>query len=90
MDMYDFFFAAPRGNPFLHVSYNNYISGKYLSQTLTTVDLRKIFLDFFLWLPESGDYSLRESFATLIKHSVRAKQKYYDEQPLTPKKRESA
>ena len=50
-------------------------------------DLRKIFVDFFLSLPESGDYSLRESFATLIKHSVRAQQKYCDEQPLTQKKK---
>lgn len=86
---HDFFFVAPRGNPFSHASYNNYISGlfeKYLSRRLTTVDLRKIVVDYFLSLPESGDYSLRESFATLMKHSIRAQQKYYDERPLSQKK----
>ena len=86
---HDFFFVAPRGNPFSHASYSNYISGlfeKYLSRRLTTVDLRKIVVDYFLSLPESGDYSLRESFASLMKHSVRAQQKYYDQRPLTQKK----
>ena len=84
-----FFFVALRGNPFSHASYNNYISGlfeKYLSQILTMVDLRKIVIDYFFSLPESGDYSLRESFATLMKHSIRAQQKYYNEPPLTQKK----
>lgn len=86
---HDFFFVAPRGNRFSHASYNYYISGlfeKYLSRRLTTVDLRKIVVNYFLSLPESGDYSLRESFATLMKHSIRAQQKYYDERPLTQKK----
>ena len=49
-------------------------------------DLRKVVVDYFLSLPESGDYSLRESFATLMKHSVRTQQKYYDERPLAQKK----
>ena len=86
---HDFLFVALRGNPFSHASYRNYISGlfeKYLSRRLTTVDLRKIVVDYFLSLPESGDYSLRESFATLMKHSIRAQQKYYNERPLTQKK----
>ena len=81
--------VAQRGNPFSHASYNYYISGllkKYLSRRLTTVDLRKIVVDYFLSLPENSDYSLRESFATLMKHSIRAQQKYYDERPLTQKK----
>ena len=89
---HDFFFVAARGNPFSHISYNSYISGlfeKYLSRRLTTVDLRKVVVDYFLSLPESGDYSLRESFATLMKHSVRTQQKYYNERPLA-QKRESA
>jgi len=84
-----FFFVALRGNPFSHASYNNYISGlfeKYLSRRLTTVDLRKIVVDYFLSPPESSDYSLRESFPTLMKHSVREQQKCYDERPLTQKK----
>ena len=66
---HDLFFVAPRGNPFSHASYNNYISGlfeKYLSRRLTTVDLRKIVVDYFLSPPESSDYSLRESFPTVV------------------------
>ena len=37
-------------------------------------------------MPESGDDSLRESFATLMKHSVRTQKRYYDERPLAQKK----
>ena len=45
---------------------------KYFSLKLTTVDLRKTVVNHFLTLPEGGDYSLRESFAALMKHSVRS------------------
>ena len=86
---HDFFFVNWRGDPFTHKSYNRYISAlfdKYFSLKLTTVDLRKAVVDHFLTLPESGDYSLRESFATLMKHSVRTQRRYYDERPLAVKK----
>ena len=43
-------------------------------------------MNHFLMLPESGDQSLRESFATAMKHSVRTQKRYYDEQPLAQKK----
>ena len=86
---HDFFFLNRRGDPFTHASYNNYISAlfeKYLSLKLTTVDLRKAVVNYFLTLPQSGDLSLRESFATLMKHSVRTQKRCYDERPLAQKK----
>ena len=84
------FFVNPRGDPFTYQSYNNYISAlfdKYFSLKLTTFDLRKTVVNHFLTLPESGDYSLRESFAALMKHSVRSQKRFYDERPLAEKKR---
>ena len=42
-------------------------------------------MNYFLTLPESSDYSLQESFATLMKHTVRAQKHYYDERPLAQK-----
>ena len=87
---HDFFFVNPRGDPFTYHSYNNYISAlfdKYFSLKLTTVDLRKAVVNHFLTLPESGDYSLRESFAAVMKHSLRSQKRFYDERPLAEKKR---
>ena len=86
---HDFFFVNSRGDPFTHASYNNYISAlfeKYLSLKLTTIDLRKAVVNYFLTLPQSSDLSLRESFATLMKHSVRTQKRCYDERPLAQKK----
>ena len=71
----DFVFVALRGNPFSPASNYKYVSGlfeKYLSRRLTMAHLRKVVVDHFLLLLDSGSYSLRESFATLIKHSERA------------------
>ena len=59
---------------------------KHFSVKLTTADMRKAVVNHFLTLPQSGDYSLRESFATLMKHSVRTQKRYYDERPLAQKK----
>ena len=53
---------------------------------MITVDLRKAVVNHFLTLPESGDYSLRESFAALMKHSVWSQKRFYDERPLAVKK----
>ena len=53
---------------------------------LTTVDIRKAVVNHFLTLPESSDFSLRDSFATLMKHSVRTQKRFYDERPLAQKK----
>ena len=50
------------------------------------MDIRKAVVNYFLTLPQSSDYSLRESFATLMKHSVREQKRYYDERPLAQKK----
>ena len=86
---HNFFFVNARGDPFTQNSYNSYISAmfeKYFSLKLTTVDLRKAVVSHFLSLPESGDASLRESFATLMKHSVRTQRRFYDERPLADKK----
>ena len=86
---HDFFFVNWRGDPFTHHSYNKYISAlfdKYFSLKLTTADLRKAVVNHFLTLPESGDYSLRESFAALMKHSMRTQKRSYDERPLAVKK----
>ena len=43
-------------------------------------------VNHFLLLPESADASLRESFVTLMKHSVRTQRRFYDERPLAGKK----
>lgn len=69
-------------------SYNNYTLAfdKYFSLKLTTVDLRKTVINHFLTLPESSDYSLRESFAALMKHSVWSQKQFYDEWLLAEKK----
>ena len=34
---------------------------------------------------QSSEYSLRESFASLMKHSVHAQRRYYDKMPLAQK-----
>ncbi|KAL9963358.1 hypothetical protein ACROYT_G026866 [Oculina patagonica] len=86
---HDFFFVNARGDPFTQNSYSNYISDffeKYFSLKLTTVDIRKAVVTHFLSLPQCGDFALRESFATLMKHSVRTQKRYYDERPLAEKK----
>ena len=83
------FFVNPRGDAFSQSSYSNYISAlfeKHFSRKLTTADLRKAVVTHFLSLPQSSDYSLRESFASLMKHSVRTQKRYYDERPLAQKK----
>lgn len=46
-------------------------------------------VNHFLTLPESSDYSLRESIVTLMKHSVRTQKRYYDERPLALKKKKA-
>ena len=86
---HDFFFVNGRGDPFTQNSYSSYVSAlfeKYFSLKVTTVDLRKAVVTHFMSLPESGDASLRESFATLMKHSVRTQRRFYDERPLAEKK----
>ena len=86
---HDYFFVNQRGDPFSQASYGNYITAlfeRYFNLKLTTVDIRKTVVNYFLTLPQSSDYSLRESFATLMKHSVRAQKRYYDERPLAQKK----
>jgi len=86
---HDYFFVNQRGDPFLQASYGNYITAlfeRYLYLKLTMVDVRKAVVNYFLTLPQSSDYSLRESFATFMKHSVRTQKRYYDERPLAQKK----
>ena len=86
---HDYFYVNTRGDPFSKASYSYYVSAlfeRYFSLKLTTVDIRKAVVNHFLSLPESGDDSLRESFATLMKHSVRTQKRYYDERPLAQKK----
>jgi len=50
------------------------------------VHLLKVVVDYFPLIPGSGYFSLKESFATLMKHSVRTQEKYSDEGLLAPKK----
>ena len=86
---HDFFFVNGRGDAFTQNSYSIYVSEifeKYFSLKLTTVDIRKAVVNHFLSLPQSGDLALRESFATLMKHSVRTQKRFYDERPLAAKK----
>ena len=89
---HDYFFVNQRGDPFSQASYSNYITAlfeQYFNLKVTTGDIRKAVVNYFLTLPQSGDYSLRESFATLMKHSVRTQKRYYDERPLAQKKRKA-
>lgn len=86
---HDFFFVNNRGDAFTKNTYGGYISAlfeNYFSVKLTTRDIRKAVVNHFLSLPQSSDLSLRESFATLMKHSVRTQKRYYDERPLAQKK----
>lgn len=86
---HDYFFVSQRGDPFSEASYSNYVSAmfeKYFNVKVTTGDIRKAVVNHFLTLPESGDQSLRESFATVMKHSVRTQKRYYDERPIAQKK----
>ena len=86
---HDYFFVNQRGEPFSEASYGYYVTAlfeRYFNVKLTTGDIRKAVVNYFLSLPESSDYSLRESFATLMKHSVRTQKRYYDERPLAQKK----
>ena len=86
---HDFFFVNGRGDLFMQNSYSSYVSAmfeKYFSLKLTTVDLRKAVVNHFLSLPESLDASLRESFASLMKHLARTQRQFCDERPLPEKK----
>jgi len=86
---HDYFFVNHKGQPFSGSSFTGYISAlfdKHFSVKLTTNDLRKCVVDYFLSLPESGDYTLRESLAAVMKHSVRTQKRHYDERPLAEKK----
>ena len=49
---------------------------KHFSHRLPTADLRKAVMAHSLSLPQSSDYSLRESFATPLKHSVPTQKLY--------------
>ena len=86
---HDFFFINGRGDLFTQDSYTNDILAmfeKYFSLKLTTVDLRKAVVNHFLSLPKSGGASRIESFATLMKHSVRTQRRFYDKRLLAKKK----
>ena len=86
---HDFFFVAKNGAPFSAASYAQYISAlfeKHFSLRVTTNDLRKCVVDYFLSLPESGDLALRESIASVMKHSLRTQRRHYDERPMSEKK----
>ena len=66
-------------NAFSQASYSNYMSAlfkKHFSHRLTTADLRKAVVAHSLSLPQSSDYSVRESFATLTKDSVPTQKRY--------------
>jgi len=78
----------------LHLSFYKHIKSPFnfipkFPLKLTTIDLRETVVNHFLSLPESSDYSLRESMATLMKHSVRTQKRYYDERPLALKKKKA-
>ena len=57
----DFLFLAKSGTPFSASSYSNIsaLFEKHFSVKLTTNDLRKCIVDYFLSLPASGDHTLR-------------------------------
>ena len=87
--VHDYFFVNTKGDPFTTSSYSVYISAlfeKHFSMKVSTHDLRKAVLNYFLSLPSAGDYALRESLAAVMKHSVRTQKRFYDERPLAQKK----
>ena len=66
-------------NAFSQACYSNYMSAlfeKHFAHRLTTADLRKAVTAHSLSLLQSSDYSLRESFATPLKHSVPTQKRY--------------
>ena len=84
-DMIIYFFV----NAFSQACYSNYMSAlfeKHFSHRLTTADLRKAVTAHSLSLLQSSDYSLREWFATPLKHSVPTQKRYWDKRPLAQKK----
>lgn len=64
----DFLFLAKSGTPFSASSYFNTsaLFEKHFSVKLTTNDLRKCVVDYFLSLPVSGDYALRYFFLSFF------------------------
>lgn len=75
---HDFFFEAKNRAPFSTASYSQYISAlfkKHFSVRVTTNDLMKCVVDYFLSLPESGDFALHESIASVMKHLLRTQRR---------------
>ena len=71
---HDFFFEAKNRALFSTASYSQYISAlfkKHFSVRVTTNDLMKCVVDYFLSLPKSGDFALHESIASVMKHLLR-------------------
>lgn len=83
------FFCQSKRRCISQASYSNYTSAwfeKHFSHRLTTANLRKAVTAHSFSLPQSSDYSLRESFATLMKHWVPTQKRYWDKRPLGQKK----
>ena len=70
-NVHNCFFEAKNRAPFSMASYSQHISAlfeKHFSVRVTTNDLSKRVVDYFLSLPESGDLALHESIASVMKH----------------------
>jgi hypothetical protein len=80
---HNYFFVSYRGEAFSSSSpFSKYVSDIFqreVSITAGTTALRHAILTYFNSFDESKDESLRESLATLMKHSVRYQKTIYDD-----------
>ena len=75
---HDFFFEAKNRAYFSTASYSQHISAlfeKHFLVRVTTNDLSKCVVDYFLSLPESSDLALHESIASVMKHLLRTQRR---------------
>ena len=85
---HDFMFFNSRGDPFTHASYRSYVFlfPKILFNEVNHGRFKKSGRKSFFDFARSSNPALRESFATLMKHSVRTQKRFYDVRPLAQKK----
>ena len=80
---HNYFFVSYKGEPFVSTgSFSNYIGGIFEREVhirVGTTALRHAILTYFNSLEESNDQRLRESLATLMKHTVRYQKTVYDD-----------
>lgn len=85
-----FVFVTRHGEPFTHSYFSEFISSllfRHTGQKVATNLLRSSFVTHFYNTSESSDPVMRESIASLMRHSVAEARKTYDRRTSTQKKR---